>query len=381
MSHALDQSLNGALAQPPLIAVAPGSTRPRLSVVFAVHDPEYGGGLLARTQKHLDAFIELSNHYRLRAEIIIVEWNPRPDRLPFRELLRWPDQLGSLRLRFLEVPAAVHRSMPNADRMPMFEYIAKNAGLRRARGQFLLATNPDLFYAPALVRWLSQAPLSRRTFYRVDRRDLSDDIPGHLALHDQVRFCRAHVAEVHALFGSYAPRGPHHGTRPDNHRRRLLQRAYERHQHETGDELDLAALPDARLVLPADGLHRNAAGDFFLMERSCWRRLRGYPEIHTHAHVDAILCWVASSAGLEQCVLPARCHLYHQVHHRASHQQFSETDWRPWYERYVRARQQGRRLAINGSNWGLAREHLPEWEAKPILTFVDRTAAPPGHST
>ena len=69
------------------------SERPKVSFIFPVHDPEYGGGLLARTQKHLDALIELANRYRLLSEIIIVEWNPRQDRAPFRESLRWPDAL------------------------------------------------------------------------------------------------------------------------------------------------------------------------------------------------------------------------------------------------------------------------------------------------
>ena len=60
------------------------SDRPKISFVFAVHDPEYGGGLLARTQRHLDALIELANRYRLLSEIVIVEWNPRQDRARVR---------------------------------------------------------------------------------------------------------------------------------------------------------------------------------------------------------------------------------------------------------------------------------------------------------
>ena len=60
--------------------------RPKISFVFAVHDPEYGGGLLARTQRHIDALIELANRYRLLSEIVIVEWNPRQDRVPLPRL-------------------------------------------------------------------------------------------------------------------------------------------------------------------------------------------------------------------------------------------------------------------------------------------------------
>lgn len=343
------------------------SDHPRVSFVFAVHDPEYGGGLLPRTQKHIETLIELANRYRLSAEIVIVEWNPTPGHTPFRESLRWPDNLGCVRLRFFEVPAEIHRTLPNADRMPIFEYIAKNAGLRRADGQFLLATNPDLFYSPALVRWLARTSLAPGRFYRVDRWDLSDEIPSDLTLAGRLRFCRTHVAQIHALFGSYAARRPDQG--------RLLKAEYDKHRSEMRWLKPTSTL-DARLILPADGLHRNAAGDFLLMERLRWLQLRGYPELYTHSHVDAILCWVASSEGLVQELLPSCCHLYHQAHNRASHGGFPQTDWRPWYDRYLEAIRRGTSMVLNSRDWGLANELLPEWEARPRLVQVFRPPCP-----
>jgi glycosyltransferase involved in cell wall biosynthesis/GT2 family glycosyltransferase len=319
--------------------------RPKISFVFAVHDPEYGGGLLASTQRHIDALIAFANRSRLRCEIIIVEWNPRQDRARFRESLRWPDDLGHVDLRFIEVPPELHRALPNADRIPIFEYIAKNVGLRRARGQFLLATNPDLFFSPALMRWLARTALSPERFYRIDRRDLSEEIPSHLSLSRQLRFSARHVGHVHALFGSYRP-GDTDGIR-------RLRDEYDRSMHDQTGE--------------ADGLHRNAAGDFFLMDREWWNRLRGYPELYTHAHIDAILCWMASSAGVVQEILPSHSRLFHQAHHRASHAGFPQTDWKPWYQRYEEALRQGSPMVVNTPDWGLANEVLPEWKARPRL--------------
>ena len=127
------------------------------------------------------------------------------------------------------MPAEIHRTLPNADRHPIFEYIAKNADLRRARGQFLLATPPTCSTAPALVRWLARAPLCPERFYRVDRRDLSADIPTDLSLARRLRFCSQHVAHVQAFFGSYRLGDSNAGLRLEG------------------------------LILPADGLHRNAA--------------------------------------------------------------------------------------------------------------------------
>ena len=343
------------------------SERPKVSFVFPVHDPEYGGDLIGRTQRHLDALIALANRNQLSAEIIIVEWNPRADRALFRESLHWPDALGPVCLRFIEVPAEIHRSLPNADKIPIFEYIAKNAGIRRARGQFLLATNPDLFFSPALIRWLARTPLSPGSFYRVDRRDLSEEIPAGLNLARQLRFCSQHVGQVHALFGSYRP--------GDSDIPRRLKEEYDLCLHDPTRPKPWKATPDARLTFPADGLHRNASGDFFLMDREWWHRLRGYPELYTHAHIDAILCWVAASAGLVQELLPSRCHLYHQAHHRESRTGFPQTDKKPWYRRYQEAMAHAAAgteppMVVNLPDWGLANEVLPEWQASSRLVQV-----------
>jgi hypothetical protein len=355
------------LLSDPALDRRPVLERPTISFVFPVHDPDYGGGLLARTQRHLDTLIALANRNRLLSEIIIVEWNPRQERPPFRDSLHWPEDLGHVSLRFIEVPADIHRRLPNADRIPIFEYIAKNAGLRRARGRFLLATNPDLFFSPALIRWLARTPLSTDTFYRVDRRDLSEEIPADLSLAAQLRFCSRHVGQVHAFFGSY-PRG-------ETDIVRRLKDEYDRRAHDPTGTKRRIDTPGARLIWPSDRLHRNAAGDFFLMEREWWHRLRGYPELYTHAHIDAILCWVASSAGLVQEILPPRCHLFHQAHDRASRAAFPQTDWKPWYKRYEEAIHQdplhrSAAMVINPEDWGLANEVLPEWQANPQLVQV-----------
>jgi hypothetical protein len=111
------------------------------------------------------------------------------------------------------------------------------------------------------------------------------------------------------------------------------------------------------------------------MERGWWHRLHGYPELYTHAHIDAILCWMASSANVVQEILPSWCRLYHQAHHRMSHLGFPQTDWRPWYERYEETLRQGplrqgSPMIVNLPDWGLANETLPEWQASPRLVQV-----------
>jgi hypothetical protein len=335
-------------------------TTPKLSIVFAVHDPSYAGDLLGRTQTCLRGLIELANRFALDAEIVIVEWNPDPRQPSFREGLTWPDALGRVSLRFIEVPAEIHRRFPNADRIPIFEYLAKNVGLRRARGDYLLATNPDLFYSVELVKALARATLAPQRFYRVDRSDLRAAIPRDWSVKAQSRFCRRHIAWVHAYYGSFEPRTRRSG-RVDWRRR--LESEYARRRAGLAASSGPINTARARLLSPHDGLHRNAAGDFFLMARRHWFDLRGYPELYTHAHIDAIMCWLAASAGLTQTILPSWCRLYHQPHERIVHAGFPQTDWRPWYERYVTATRERRPMDMNDDAWGLGREPLREWVA------------------
>jgi hypothetical protein len=345
----------------------PRARAPEISIVFGVHDPSYAGDLLGRTRTFLGGLIALANRNRLPTEIVVVEWNPHPRHAPFREGLSWPDALGGVELRFIEVPAEIHHRLPNADRIPIFEYVAKNVGIRRARGRYLVATNPDLFYSAALVKVLAGSALTTGRFYRVDRSDLSAPIPDGGDIDGQLSFCREHIARVHAYFGSYDPRAPASGA-PSW--KRVLKEEYAalRAGRSVPDHPREAS--DATLVSPPDGLHRNAAGDFFLMERRHWLDLGGYPELYTHAHIDAIMCWIAASAGLRQTILPSACRLYHQPHERGAHATFPTTDWRPWYERYLEAVREMGRIVVNDPDWGLAREELHEWRGGPRQTLV-----------
>src|SRR5437763_1498359 len=100
--------------------------RPRLSVVVPVRDPAYGGGLLYRAQIFLTAFVTFARRYALHCELVVVEWNPVADAPRFRELLSWPKQLGPVTVRFIEVPAAIHQQLPNAQAMPFMNTRARN---------------------------------------------------------------------------------------------------------------------------------------------------------------------------------------------------------------------------------------------------------------
>src|SRR6185503_14642630 len=135
---------------------------PRLSVVVPMRDPAYGGGLLHRAQVFFNAFIAFARRHALRCEIVVVEWNPVADAPRFRELLSWPKSLGDVTVRFIDVPAAVHQRLPNAQLVPFMNTRARNVGVRRARGTYILVTGADVVPNGTLIQFLANGVLSER---------------------------------------------------------------------------------------------------------------------------------------------------------------------------------------------------------------------------
>jgi hypothetical protein len=177
-------------------------SRPYLSVVATSRNDDHGGRLLHRMQVFIDGFIEQCKRHRLDAELILVEWNPPPERPRLAAALRWPSEPGPCRVRIIEVPPDVHRRFRFFDCLPLFQMIAKNVGIRRARGQFVLATNIDILFSDELMRFLASRRLDGGRMYRIDRHDVMPDVPLEASLDEQLAFCRSHLLRIHTRDGS-----------------------------------------------------------------------------------------------------------------------------------------------------------------------------------
>src|SRR4029078_6772205 len=127
----------------------------------------------------------------LDAEVIVVEWNPPAERPRVGALLRLPDP-SVCTYRFIDVPAKIHDGLRYADVLPLFQMIAKNAGIRRARGRFVLATNIDIIFSRELVKFIASGQLQPGFMYRVDRHDIQSAFPVYASLDEQMKYCEEH---------------------------------------------------------------------------------------------------------------------------------------------------------------------------------------------
>lgn len=169
---------------------------PHISFVVASRNDNHGGDLLRRMQLFVSGLLTQCRRFNLASELIIVEWNPPADRPPLAEALKWPAQAGPCEVRIISVPSEVHRRFKYSDKLPLFQMIAKNVGIRRARGQFVLATNIDVLFSDELMRFLANSRLEPDIFYRLDRWDVSTDIPDEAPAEEQLRFCQKNILRV-----------------------------------------------------------------------------------------------------------------------------------------------------------------------------------------
>lgn len=316
---------------------------PYVSFVAAARNDNYGGNFLHRMQVFVNGWASLVKKFQLPGELVIVEWNPPPENPRLKDALQWPDLKGQGAIRIVEVPAPAHKRFPNSERMPMFEYVAKNTGIRRAEGEYVLATNPDLLFSEELMQSLSRKELSTTCFYRADRYDVNDMIPLQMPVEQQLQFCEQHAFRVSFIYGTVP-------LESASQRIRNFLRSFPK---------SLFSYPGRRM--PKHGLHTNASGDFLMMAREKWHQFRGYPELKTHSYVDGYGCFLAASLGLKQVLLKSPIRIYHQEHDRSAHAQRPSTDYQKYLEDGFRMLEQHRPEIYNDEHWGLGNEQLPEY--------------------
>lgn len=350
-----------------------------LSVVATSRNDNHGGSLTRRMQHFVDGFVAQCKRHHLRAELIIVEWNPPEDRKPLAEELKWPEHLGPCEIRIITVPPEIHRTFRHHEKLPLFQMIAKNVGIRRARGKFILATNIDILFSDEVVRLMRDSLRSGR-LYRAPRCDVPQAVPLSPSFDDVLTYCDREMFRINAngvtavREGSAWPATKLTWLRLDPRLRWMLYLLSDR-----GPKQLLVLLVSTwRLVLRVLAylprvIHRarsfwsvldaliygslrqrgdragrysivrrirlatsryfeiflerlirpwpftNACGDFTLLSADDWLRLRGYPEWHIFSwHLDSLLLYQARASGFREVDLGLDARIFHIEHEAGS---------------------------------------------------------------
>jgi hypothetical protein len=371
---------------------------PILSIVVAARNDAHGGDFLRRMQIFVTGLWEQASKHRFHCELVIVEWNPPADRPRLIEALKWPERGEPMAVRIIEVPTELHEKVRHSDKLQLFQMMAKNVGIRRARAPFILVTNVDVLFSDELMKFLASGNLKSRRMYRIDRYDASADIPINTSVEEQLDFCRKHVLRVNTRYGTFKEdRIPREEPRfllliPTRlyalmphvwHLLSFLVAKLSSHPHGVkgvGSPGTISAewLRSLRrhfqpLHLP---LHMQTPGDFTLLSKEDWFALRGYPEFEmSHgmysAYIDSLLCVIAHRDGIVEEVLQDPMRIYHIEHTegRVSPWQFKDyarqlgvpmIDSSQFKSIVTRLYKEKRRVIFNSEAWGLGFVNLYE---------------------
>jgi hypothetical protein len=344
------------------------SNRHFLSIVVAARNDNYGGTFEHRFQNFVHWNSQLLEVHKLGTEIVIVNWNPVPAAAPLRETIRFP-KLKHVAFRMIDVPHELHASFDSDSRVrvPLYEFPAKNVGIARAKGTYILCTNADVLFHPELVRYLGAKRVDPHTYYRTERCDFTAEIDAAAPYQSTLESIEGSVIAVYTK-----------GARKSV-RRRLDGEALRRLKRRNETELTIKRKLEATILSLLPGKHKtwiynpsyelflHASGDFTLSHRDNWFSLRGYPETtYMSTHTDSLFLAMLKHNSIRECRL--EWPVYHQEHARRYEvdSQSRSSIFRRQYEFLVREtwnmKLRKRPTIYNDETWGLRKHELEEIE-------------------
>ncbi len=306
--------------------------------------------------------------YKLKSELILVEWNPSVGKPLLHEVLPKPDVDDYLTIRYVVVDSDVHNSYTVGKKMPLFQMIAKNVGIRRAKGNFVICTNVDLLFSDKLMSFLASEKLNENTFYRANRCDIPREIDEDQTVNDILAYAGSHVLQ---RLGKSSQYPEIEDTRSWVFRIPRLG--------------GLIALPikikrwlgketiDEKLAI----LDTDACGDFTMMSRKGWEDIKGYYELDAYSiHIDSLGVICAAAVGLEQKILESNMVTYHISHDSGwelsdpiakiySDLNRPMVDWSSIRSLARKMLSEKQLIQVNNDDWGFVNDKFKEYIISP----------------
>jgi len=290
---------------------------PYLSIVVTGRNDDFGGDFNGRFFRALKFNHDELTRVGISYELVFVEWRPIKGVPYLAQVLEseFP-HLGPSRLRSYVVDPAYHDALSLNPRLQFQEFIAKNVGIRRSSGHFVLTTNTDIYLSRGVLGRLASRSLEEGILYRAARCDLKS--------HSDV-------------------------SRVD------------------WDQLEDERNYDIINVIRAP-LFTNASGDFLLLDRKSYDRLRGFNEVYRVAkiHIDGNFCLKAHASGVP--LVDIGWPVYHVGRGTFQAQAGlyrNQPEAAPWGDR----RWKSDVIYLNGPEWGLA--GAPERQISACTAFID----------
>lgn len=344
-----------------------------ISLVVTSRNDNHGGNLTYRMQHFVDGFVAQCKKHDLHAELILVEWNPPETSLPLSKALNFPEDKGPCAIRVIRVPKESHLKLEHSDKIPLFQMIGKNIGIRRAQGAYVLATNIDILFSDEIVIFMRDR-LKPGTLYRADRFDVPSDLPKVDSFEELLKFCENNFFRINVKYGTIVRNSESISKTTFFLLKqilgsigRILPAFFLRRIFHSGN------LNRLRMRI-LHNLHSNACGDFTLLSSQDWSELRGYPEWNMFSwHIDSVLLYQAKKNGIKEIDLPRKLPIYHIEHGRGytperagelfknlENKQIPYLSNHDFYEVVNSIDKSDEKMNFNNEKWGMADETFEE---------------------
>ncbi|MBL4668317.1 MAG: hypothetical protein JKY30_03545 [Flavobacteriales bacterium] len=340
------------------------SDSPYISFVVTSRNDNHGEDMLKRMTIFVNGLIHQCNKYKLPCELLFVEWNPPKENELLHTVLPKTGESDYLKIKYVVVPEVIHSQLNNSEKLPLFQMIAKNVGIRRAAAEFVVCTNVDLLFADELFASLVKRELQHKHFYRANRCDVPNTIDENESVEEQLSFCKKNIIkrlgkskrfpifkDQNGIFFKYKIYHP-----------LLIVLAWVKKMGCSETEKTVASLDF------------DACGDFTLMSKKDWIAMQGYAEFELYSiHIDSVGLFSAAALNYKQVVFDGKACTYH-IEHKGGWEFESKIeeinfisarpmlDWWTIMEAGKQLVESKRTINFNKANWGLNDIQLNEIE-------------------
>jgi hypothetical protein len=279
---------------------------------MAVRNDNYGGDFALRLQRCIDWNTRWLEHHEIDSEVLMVNWNPLPDSQSLLKQLNWPDKRRHVSYNMVDVPSEIHTRYVDPairDTVPMFEFIAKNAGIRRAVGEYVLCINADILIHPDIFRHIASKKLVDTTYYRANRLDFRDKQAIGVKEFIHSGFAISLKGFMYRYSEGLSKEFQYNWFIAYN-ALRLKWELFKFSSANVCNKIGLNVVHDNGAYLA----HCLNSGDFMLMASTNWNQMKAYPEYtNISTHTDALFTLLASTKWKEQVFSEP---IFHQEHER-----------------------------------------------------------------
>ena len=310
------------------------------SFVVTGRNDNYGGNMINRASTFVKVLYFLLDKYKIRSEIVFVVYNPVSDKKYLFQEIPIPNT-SFVTLRGIVVPTEFHDRVKK-NKIPLLEYYGKNIGIRRAQGEYIIATNPDIIFSEEIIRRFATDILDTNHFYRADRYEIASNyFDPKIRPEDILEICRKDIIKI-----LYSPRTHY----------KSYKHWVKRLPHGLRNILMCPAL---NMFYPPDrkSLYENASGDFLLAHRDIYSRAHGYDQAPHNLHHDSLMLHVLKALGYEQKILMEPIYHINHLEGRAGRPGVEYAKYREVADQMDKT---GIPIINNDQDWGFASENFEE---------------------